>query len=377
MPQDVQRIRETLKQIRGKSVTGARSMIGPYYTDPDYLQLEEEIIFGREWVCIGHLGELPETNSFFTTQVAKEPLLITRTETGVRVLSNVCRHRGNLIVQGSGKQKRFTCAYHAWSYSADGNLIAAPHMDKIEGFDRANCSLPEFRSEIWNGFIYVNFDETAAPLSEQLGELDEIIKNYDLADRNMAYVEETRWATNWKCLAENFMEGYHLTPTHLKTLHPITPTSLCKKMENGAYHTGYYAKYTPDYPDRKPFPEGLTEEERRQSPMFWVAPNHVVGLATNNCVYMSLLPDGPDGVRIKWGVLSTAEADSKPAQDYVALCHEFNAEDKLKLETLQIGLKSAHFTPGLLAGDDLEGTIWDIYQFMAERLASDVELTPA
>ena len=95
MPQDVQRIRETLKQIRGKSVTGARSMIGPYYTDPDYLQLEEEIIFGREWVCIGHLGELPETNSFFTTQVAKEPLLITRTETGVRVLSNVCRHRGN------------------------------------------------------------------------------------------------------------------------------------------------------------------------------------------------------------------------------------------------------------------------------------------
>ena len=92
---------------------------------------------------------------------------------------------------------------------------------------------------------------------------------------------------------------------------------------------------------------------------------------------MSLLPDGPDRVRIKWGVLSTAEADSKPAQDYVALCHEFNAEDKLKLETLQIGLKSAHFTPGLLAGDDLEGTIWDIYQFMAERLASDVELTPA
>ena len=64
-----------------------------------------------------------------------------------------------------------------------------------------------------------------------------IIKNYRMEARNFVYGEETVWATNWKCLAENFMEGYHLTPVHLKTLHPMTPTRLCKKVDGGAAWT--------------------------------------------------------------------------------------------------------------------------------------------
>ncbi|MEM7539372.1 MAG: aromatic ring-hydroxylating dioxygenase subunit alpha [Chloroflexota bacterium] len=373
----VQQIREELTALKSISADQARTMPPIYYTSPEFLALEEEYIFRREWVCIGHVGEIPNDGDFFTTELVGEPLLVVRASDkpgDINVLSNVCRHRGNIIAEGRGNGKRFTCTYHAWTYSTAGDLLSAPLMNRIDGFDKKGCSLPSFATEIWQGFIYVNLDGNATPLADKLTGLMPIIQNYRMGERNFVYGEETVWATNWKCLAENFMEGYHLTATHSTTLHPITPTSLCKKMPHDDYFTGYWAKYDPTYPERKPYPPELTAEETRQSPMFCVNPNHVIGLATNACVYMCLRPLDPDHVGIRWGVISTANPDDQSAIDYVTLCHEFNAEDKEKLETLQRGLKSRYLQTGYLAPADFEGTIWDLYGFVARRLGSDVAL---
>ena len=372
----VQEIREELTKLKNMTADQARTMPPIYYTSPEFLALEEEHIFRKEWVCVGHTGEIPKPGDFFTTELVGEQLIVLRDEHGeIRILSNVCRHRGNMLIEGKGNRKKFICGYHAWVYDSSGRLHNAPLMNTVNGFDKANCTLPNFPLEIWQGFIYVNLDGNAPPLAGQLEGLMPIIENYAMDERNFVFGEETIWACNWKCLAENFMEGYHLSPTHVKTLHPITPTSLCVKMPHDDYFTGYYAKYDPNYPERKPYPEGLTAEERRQSPMFCVNPNHVIGLATNACVYMILRPHGPDHVAIRWGVISTAQPDDQSAIDYVKLCHEFNAEDRAKLETLQKGLKSRYLKAGYLAPADFEGTIWDLYQFMARRLASDVDIS--
>ena len=375
MSEAVRKIREELTEIKKLGPEQARTMPSLYYTSPDFLALEEEHIFRKEWICVGHEGEIPNAGDYYTTEVSAEQLLVIRSENNdVRVLSNVCRHRGNMLAEGSGNRKKFTCAYHAWTYSSEGDLLNAALMDRVPGFDKSKCSLPVFASEVWRGFIYVNLDGNAKPLADRLEGLTPHIKNYRMEDRNFVYGEECTWNTNWKCLFENFMEGYHLSPTHTKTLHPITPTALCKKMPAGEYHTGYWARYNPNYPDRKPYPPELAEEETRQSPMFCVGPNHVIGLATNACVYMCLRPQGPDHVSIRWGVISTADPEEQSSTDYVELCHQFNAEDKIKLETLQRGLKTRNLQQGYLAPEDYEGAIWDIYQFMARRLASDIEL---
>ncbi len=373
---NVQTIREELTKLKTVSPDQARTMPPIYYTIPEFLAIEEEHIFRKEWVCLGHTGEIPNLGDYFTTDLVGEQLIVTRDQQGeVRVLSNVCRHRGNMLAEGSGNRKNFICGYHAWVYNGQGKLLNAPYMDKVEGFDKSACTLPNFNVEIWRGFIYVNLDGNTDPLAPKLAKLEPIIENYQMEDRNFVYGEETLWVANWKCLFENFMEGYHLSTTHTKTLHPITPTSLCLKMPSDDYFTGYYARYNPNYPERKPYPPGLTAEETRQSPMFSVNPNHIIGLATNACVYMCLRPQGVDHVAIRWGVISTADASDQTAVDYVALCHEFNGEDKEKLETLQKGLKSQYLNTSYLAPADYEGTIWDFYQFIAKRLASDVELS--
>jgi phenylpropionate dioxygenase-like ring-hydroxylating dioxygenase large terminal subunit len=347
-------------------------MPAEYYTSMDLLEQETIEVLRREWMCLGHVGEIRNPGDFFTTDLLDEQLIVTRDIQGaVRVLSNVCRHRGNRVAEGAGNSRKFVCRYHTWSYDTTGALLSAPLMKGQTGFDKEKCGLPEFASETWNGWIFVNLDGNATPLAPRLEGLGGVIKNYRPDERFLVFMEEDIWNCNWKCLFENFMEGYHLSATHLETLHPITPTNLCKKMVSGDAWTGYHAYYDPSYPPRGPFHPELTEDERRNSPMYGIYPNLVVGMATNFTLFMCLRPDGPDKVKIRWGVTGLEDLpESQKVQDYVSLCRAFNAEDKEKLEALQQALKTRYYHGGPLAPDDYEGTIWDFTRYMARHLGA-------
>ena len=361
------RLRRALAHRAALPDDEALAMPAEFYTSPAFLEQETETVWRREWVCVGHVGELRSPGDFYTTEMVGEQLLVVRDQDGVvRVLSNVCRHRGNRVAEGSGNARKFICQYHTWSYDTKGALLAAPLMKKRPSFDQKKCGLPEFASEIWNGWIFVNLDGKAAPLSPRLGGLQEVIRNYHPEERFLVFMEEGEWSCNWKALFENFMEGYHLSATHLKTLHKITPTKLCKKMVSGEAWTGYHAYYDPDYPPRGPFHPDLTEDETTNSPMYGVFPNLVVGMATNFTLFMCIRPNGPDKVRIRWGVTGLEDDPASQAvKDYVDLCRSFNVEDREKLEILQEAMKTRTFEGGPLAPDDYEGTIWDFTKYMA------------
>ncbi|MEM6933395.1 MAG: aromatic ring-hydroxylating dioxygenase subunit alpha, partial [Pseudomonadota bacterium] len=205
------------------------SMPPAFYRAEDVLDAETEQVFLPGWICVGRGDEIPETGDFYTLDVIGEPLIVTRAKDGIRVLSNVCRHRGSRLAEGHGRTKRFSCPYHAWTYALDGGLIRAPLVENQPGFDRDACALPGFPVAHWMGWIFVNLDRAAAPLLPQLTDLDPLVRNYHAEEMRVIDVAVEEWAVNWKGLAENFMEGYHLTPVHLRTLHPMTPTRLCEK----------------------------------------------------------------------------------------------------------------------------------------------------
>jgi len=103
-------IRAELSEIAGLDAASARTMPSAFYTSPEFLKLEEEHLLRRQWLCVGHIGEIPQLGDFFTTELLGEQLLVVRDLEGeVRVLSNVCRHRGNLVAEGKGNTKRFIC----------------------------------------------------------------------------------------------------------------------------------------------------------------------------------------------------------------------------------------------------------------------------
>ncbi len=366
----VTKILDALADIKGLGENKARTLPAGFYASDAYLEYEKEEIFRKEWICLGVVDEVRNRGDYFTTQLLDEPLIVVRgNDDKVRVLSNVCRHRSSVIAEGKGNTKNFVCPYHAWTYATDGQLLRAPYMDKVAGFEVKGCKLPEMATEIWQGFIYVNLDGKAQPLAPRLKGIEPYIKNRHPEDLFVTAVQEEVWPTNWKCLAENYMEGYHLSMVHSKTLHSLTPTRLCEKIPPGEGYTGYKSHHAPRSPQQRPYHPDLTPEERRYSVYVWVYPSHVVGFTANGAGSLLLQPHGVGEV-FNRSILSGV----KPPDENLTMearLEGFNtvmAEDKAQLERVRRGLKSRYITPNRLGPADLEGTVWDMYQYMARKL---------
>ena len=362
---------ETLRSIEGKPYDGAYSLPGSFYTDADWLRFECETLFARDWFCVGREEEIASPGDYFTYQHIDESILVVRGRDGVvRALSNVCRHRGMLVASGSGNARKFMCPYHHWAYDTSGQLLNAPHMDDHQAFDMNRCRLPELNCELWRGFIFVNLDTRAPGLAGQLAALDEVIGNYHLEEMSLRYLADESWDTNWKCLLENFMEGYHLTPLHRDTLHKVNPSRLCTHIEPGDRYFGYSVGFTSRLPEERVGHPDLSEEEMDTCVMFSIPPGFAVGIGSDYSSFLCLRPESASRTRVKLGLIFYGDRwTAKEVDAAVELFQHTMDEDKEVLVRLQQGLGSRFQQPGPLASRDLEGTVWDFYQYLSRSLA--------
>jgi phenylpropionate dioxygenase-like ring-hydroxylating dioxygenase large terminal subunit len=375
----LEQMRKLLSVYRDQAMEDAHTLPAEFYRSMAFFEFERNELLRREWLCVGRADEIPEPGDFFTTDLLDEPLLIVRGDDGlVRVLVNICRHRGMLVANGAGHTRHFVCPYHAWTYGRDGHLLRSPHIEKSHHFDPDRCRLPQLASEIWNGFVFVNFDGRATALAPRLKGLDALLANYETAGMHHAFVEEEEWRTNWKCLVENFMEGYHLSVLHKDTLHAITPTALCEKFPGGPGYTGYKAYYTDAVPADLPCSPKLDARERRCSTLFCVYPTLVVSQAPERLRYMALHPTSANTVKFRRGTATYETGlDDQEITKRVAVWNQISNEDRRNLERLQRGYISRHTANGPLAPANYEGTIFDFYRYLAGRLSASAELRVA
>ncbi|MEP5728783.1 MAG: SRPBCC family protein [Sulfitobacter sp.] len=355
-----------LQSIAALPADRPMTMPGAFYTSREQFDHEAATVLRRGWHCLGRIDEIPEVGDFFTVQLLNEPLIVVRqADAQIAVLANVCRHRGMPLAQGRGNTKRFVCSYHAWTYDLDGGLMRAARM-KNAGFDAKSCGLHRHNMQIWQGFIYVNLDATAVP--SKSSHLDVLLANYESDKFRIAHVAEEVWNTNWKCLVENFMEGYHLSVVHPETLHGYTPTGLARKLACGDGFTSYAANYPKTVPPRGVGAPNLTQDERLRSTLFAVFPTQIASQAASLLVSLSIFPLNAGQIRVKW-TLSTYgdDLDADTIADRIALWEKVNEEDREKLERMQIALGSDHAVSGPLAEDDLEGTIRDFQLWLAAQ----------
>ncbi len=343
-------------------------MPGAFYTSSDQFSWEKKTVLQHGWHCLGRQDEVPEAGDFFTVQLLDEPLIVVRGDDGViRVLANVCRHRGMPLAEGAGNTKRFTCAYHAWMYGRDGALLRAARMEN-QGFDAANCRLHSYKTQIWKGFIYCCLDADAVPFSDASAALDALLDPYETETFRLVHVAQEIWHTNWKCLVENFMEGYHLSVVHPHTLHGYTPTGLAKKSASGPGFTSYLANYPDGITPRGSGAKGLSAQERQRSTLFARFPTQVASQAASLLVSLSIFPITAETIDVKWTMsVYGDDLDADTIAERIALWEEVNAEDRQKLERMQRALRSQHAQSGPLAGDDYEGTIRDFQLWLAEQ----------
>lgn len=182
-----------------------RTLPWSWYTDPAVLQLEQERILRRFWQYAGRTDEVAEPGSFSATRVGDVPVVLVRDEEGaLRAFLNVCRHRGSLVCEGSGRRSTLQCPYHAWTYGLDGRLLSAPRAAREGGIDTEELGLVPLRLETWGPFVFVNPDHDAAPLSELLEDIPERIAaaGVDVDALRFLQRSESEISANWKICAE-------------------------------------------------------------------------------------------------------------------------------------------------------------------------------
>ena len=197
----------------------AHAMPKAVYTSDAFAQLERAHIFGKAWLCAGRADALKEPGDYMTMEISGEPVIILRDKDGaLRGLSNVCRHRMSTLLEGRGHVRAIVCPYHAWTYNLDGSLRGAPAMTLNESFCKEVIGLPQVRVENWLGWIMVTLNPDAPAPAEALAEVGALVGHLGMETYSETFREEFRWATNWKVLAENFMESYHLPACHAGTI---------------------------------------------------------------------------------------------------------------------------------------------------------------
>jgi len=364
----------TLLESESADYSQAWAMPKAYYTDPEIFDLERRHLYGTEWICIGRSDEVAAAGDYMAFQLCDEPLVAMRGQDGkLRVFSNVCRHRGSILAQGSGNKPRLVCPYHHWSYDDHGKLAGAPRMERHEGFDKNNCRLPQFACEEWHGFIFANMSGDAPPLAPRLQGLEHLIRNYHMDEMKTRYVTNEVWPVNWKSFIENFMEGYHLSPLHRTTLHPMNPTRLSTHIPAGDAYFAYNAGFSPDLPRSYKGHPDLTDAEAMNCVMFAVPPGLVSGCSGDYSSFICIQPETVARVRVKMGLIFYSDTWKDNDVDYaVDLFHQYMGEDKDVLTEMMKGLNSRHYDKGPLAPEDFEGPVLDFYRYYSRRMQGEL-----
>ena len=354
----------------------ALSMPPRAYVSRAFHALEVERVFRREWHCVGRVDEVEKPGDYLAWQIAQEPVVVLRDERGeLRAFSNLCRHRMATLLEGSGNTRRIVCPYHAWTYDLEGRLVAAPFMG--EGFSPEGCRLPALGLEVWQGFVYVNLDRDAAPLAPCLAGLEQRLAGYNLERyRAVARWEET-WESNWKCLFENFSEGYHLFRAHAATVEPALPTRGIRCLEGGEQWHLFIQRRNPDVPyeyDREigPLNADLTAEQQREIPIFGVFPTQAVSVSPDRLAWLTMQPLGVGRLRVRWcmdaypGLVTPGPDGDAHARQLKAAFDRINAEDRDIVESLGRNAAAMHAAPGRLS--PLERAMWELQRYLARRL---------
>ena len=365
-----------LRESSSRPFKEARAMPPEVYTSPAFLELEKQTIFAREWQCLGRASALAKAGDYLTADINGQPVVVVRTAEGtLRAMSNVCLHRMSVLLQGRGNVRVIVCPYHAWTYTLDGDLRGAPLLSNQPGFCKEAYRLPQVRCEVWQGWVYVTLDRDARPVAERMGELDTLIAPYEMGNYVETFYEEHVWNTNWKILAENFMESYHLPVLHRAT---VGPHSKLEDMQCPPGHETFnYHWITKEasLPIGNAHPDNtrLSGHWRKTTILLAVYPAHLITLTPGYFWYLSLQPQGIDHVHIRFGGGLAPEFVSDPqAQEYMAtlkkLLDDVNAEDRRGVEAVFRGVQAPLAAPGQLS--PLERPNYDFARYIAQRAST-------
>lgn len=338
------------------------------YYATDIFSEEIDRLF-RQRAYVGTESEFPAIDAYKVVQLGNEPITIRRTTDGIRAFSNVCLHRNALIDPPGCGVRPFRCPYHAWAYGSDGSLTHAPKAN-LGSLERTR--LRHWDVSIQNGLVFVGnkglqTDDVAAAFSE-----------LNMGYATPFYGTHLDHDCNWKLVVENVLESYHLSTVHPQTFVPAGMTSNSKYQWTSGDHVSCATLYPAHASSSSARLQKLIPGTRMQYGHAYVFPNVFVANSNDHIGYVAhFIPTGPEQTRLEWCLFEQPLLLAQSESVRRAICDaaikfttQTLAEDKVILESCQVGIKSAEAGYSLLGDDSLEARLMDFQSTYARRMSN-------
>jgi choline monooxygenase len=351
-------------------VERASTLPSAFYTDLTVFESSKDRVFARSWQFVGDVGmvKVPGQVHPFTLLEGSlnEPLILTRDKADqIRCLSNVCTHRGNLVVEGSANLNTLRCRYHGRRFGLDGKFQSMPEFEEVVGFPCPQDDLAEIPMAVWRGLVFVGlepptaFDRWVAEVEERVGFLP--VEDFRHApERGREYLVKGHWAL----YVDNYLEGFHIPYIHAALNETLAYSDYrTVLLSSGNLQIGAAA----DGEEVFELPSGHPEAGQRISAFyFWLFPNLMLNFYPWGLSVNVVRPIAPDVTKVTFipyvwrpellGLGAGADLD------------RVEREDEAVVELVQKGLRSRYYDRGRFS-PHRESGVHQFHRFLAERLA--------
>ncbi len=326
----------------------ARTLPSDFYKDELLFQSLKDSIFRRSWQWVGDHSLLPFDQYAYPIAYLdgflSEPLVLSKDKNGaIHCLSNVCTHRGNIVVHHPGQQRRLSCLYHGRRFHLDGQFQYMPEFEEVENFPAPCDHLKSFPLQSWKQLLFVglspSFDLRAIlnKMEERIGflPLDEMKLDQE---RSKDYLVKAHWAL----YCDNYLEGFHI---------PFVHQGLNAVIDYDAYKTEIYdyfnlqIGYTDDALEVFDLPSGHPDYGRKVAGYYyWIFPNMMFNFYPWGLSINIVKPISINRTRVSF--LSYVFDPSKLDQGAGADLDKVEREDEFVVEGVYQGIQSAYYQSG-------------------------------
>jgi carnitine monooxygenase subunit len=341
------------------------SLPGWLYFDPEFFEAEKKAFLRAAPQVVCHESEIRQPGEWRSLEYLGESVIVIRGDDGeVRAFSNVCRHRGSRLVDGSGGcAKVLTCPYHAWSYARDGRLVGVPHRNEYPGLQTEKLGLFPAPLENWRGFLFVTLEPGSPTVAEMMAPYEEEVAPYRFEDlRVLGRVTVRPRNLNWKTLCDNYSDHLHIPVGHpgLTRLfgrnYRIDAQPFADRMQGDLVENESANPSERAYQRYLPKAEHLPETHQRKWLYYKLFPNIAFDIYPDQVDFMQFLPIS--GTETLLREISYALPDDRREMKAVRYLNwrinrRVNAEDTELITRVQLGMQSPTYKAGPLGTSEV------------------------
>ena len=336
------------------------SLPGWLYYDPEFFEAEKTAFLRASPQIVCHESEIALAGEWRSLEYLGESVIVIRGDDGeVRAFSNVCRHRGSRLVDGSGGcAKVLTCPYHAWSYARDGRLVGVPHRHEYPGLKTEELGLKPVELQNWRGFLFVTLEPGLPSVAEMMAPYEHEVEPYRFEDlRVLGRVTVRPRQLNWKTLCDNYSDHLHIPVGHpgLTRLfgrnYRIDAEPFADRMQGDLVEAESANSSERMYQRYMPEAEHLPESHRRKWLYYKLFPNIAFDIYPDQVDFMQFIPVSSTETLLR--EISYALPDDRREMKAVRYLNwrinrRVNAEDTELITRVQNGMQSASYEAGPL-----------------------------